>query len=46
MPFTASPKLAPRADPAKPPVPKDDAEAGRNATQVKPVSPLIEKLVK
>lgn len=46
MPFAAPPKPAPRAEPAKPPAAKDEAEAGRGAAQVKPASPLIEKLTR
>jgi hypothetical protein len=46
MPFSTAPKPAPRKDSAKPPAPKDDAEVSRGAAQVKPVSPLIEKLLK
>ncbi len=42
---TAPPKPAPRGDKAKPPAAKDDAEVGRGAAQVKPVNPLIQKLV-
>ena len=44
MPFTTAPKPAPRVEPAKPPARKDDAEAARSGAQVKPVSPLIQKL--
>jgi len=51
MPFTPPPKPAPRTEPAnsgKPPASAaaDEAETGRGAVQVKPVSPLIEKLTK
>jgi len=48
MPFTAPPKPAARKDSAKAPAPqdKDDADAGRGGTQVKPINPLIEKLLK
>ncbi len=45
MPFTAPPKPAPRAEPAKPPARKDDVEAARSGAQVKPVSPVIQKLL-
>lgn len=48
MPFTEPPKPAARKDAAKAPAPRpqEDAETGRGGTQVKPVSPLIEKLVR
>ena len=46
MPSAPAPKSAPRAEPPKPAAPQDDAEVGRSATQVKPVNPLIEKLLK
>ena len=48
MPFTAPPKPVARKDAAKAPVSgeKDDADAGRGGTQVKPVVPLLEKLTK
>jgi Domain of unknown function (DUF4124) len=47
MPFTQSSKPAARKESAKAPAPrdKDAAEAG-GGTQVKPVNPLIEKLLK
>lgn len=34
-----------RSEPIAPALSKDDAEAGRGAVQVKPASPLIQKLV-
>ena len=51
MPFTPPPKpaaSAERPDAAKPPASaaSDASETGRSAPQVKPVSPLIEKLTK
>jgi hypothetical protein len=48
MPFTAPPKPAPLKDSAKAPAPrdKDDADVGRGGAQVKPVVPLLEKLLK
>jgi len=48
MPFTEPPKPAARKDAAKAPAPRaqEDAETGRGGTQIKPVSPLIEKLVR
>jgi hypothetical protein len=49
MPFTAppAPKAAAGTLPTvKLPVPADESEAGRGATQAKPVVPLIEKLAK
>ena len=46
MPFTAPLKPAAGKDAAKAPGAKDDAEVGRGGTQIKPVNPLIEKLLK
>ena len=47
MPFTEPPKPKPGVLPTvKVPVPPEDAEAIRGGAQVKPVSPLIQKLVK
>lgn len=47
MPFTAPPKpAATAAAPAKPPASKDDAETVQRGTQMKPVTPLLEKLSK
>ena len=48
MPFTEPPKPAkPGALPTvKLPLPSDDAEAGRDRPLVRPVNPLIEKLLK
>ena len=46
MPFTSPPKPAAGKDAAKAPGAKDDAEVGRGGTQIKPVNPLIEKLLK
>jgi hypothetical protein len=44
MPFTAPPKPASPRDSAKPPAATD--ESGRSGAQVKPASPLIDKLLK
>ena len=48
MPFTEPPKPAARKDAAKttPSRERDEDEAGRGGTQVKPVVPLLEKLSK
>ena len=47
MPFTSPPKPAAGKDAAKAPVPQksDDAEISRGGTRIKPVNPLIEKLL-
>jgi len=46
MPFAPAQKPAPRAEPVKPPAARDEAEVGRDGAQIKPVSPLIDKLLK
>ena len=46
MPFTAPPKPAAAAAPAKPPASRDDVETVQRGTQIKPVVPLLEKLAK
>jgi hypothetical protein len=54
MPFTAPPKPAaskpaapaPASGDAKPPAPKIDAEAGGPAVQIRPIVPVLDKMVK
>ena len=46
MPFAPAQKPAPRAEPVKPPAAGDEAEVGRGSAQIKPVNPLIDKLLK
>jgi hypothetical protein len=46
IPFTAPPKPAAAAAPAKPPASNDDAETAQRGAQIKPVVPLLERLAK
>jgi hypothetical protein len=46
MPFAPAQKSTPRTEPVKPPAARDETEVGRGAAQAKPVSPLIDKLLK
>ncbi|MSQ62467.1 MAG: DUF4124 domain-containing protein [Betaproteobacteria bacterium] len=48
MPFTAPSKPAARKDSARAPAPgdKEDVDAGRGGAKIKPVVPLLEKLLK